>query len=84
MLDRQGGVCAVCRRLPKSGKLVTDHEHVRGWRQMPPEQRRRYVRGILCNFCNYRRVGRGMSLEAARGVVAYLEAYALRDGWMPR
>lgn len=83
ILEGQGGVCAVCKKIPASGRMVTDHEHVKGWKKMPPDERRKYVRGVICNYCNYRRVGRGMSLEIARNVTAYLERYALSP-WLPR
>lgn len=47
ILDRQGGVCAICRnpeRTVKNGKvcnLSVDHDHKTG-----------KVRGLLCNSCN--------------------------------
>lgn len=74
----QQGCCAICRRKPHEARMCIDHEHVPGWRKMPPEQRKIYVRGILCFYCNYRRVGRGINLEVARRMVQYLENYELR------
>lgn len=46
ILDRQGGLCAICRQPPKHrknrhGRLDVDHCHVTG-----------KVRGLLCNRCN--------------------------------
>lgn len=50
MLERQGGVCAICRQPEKvvhrktqrgPSRLAIDHDHVTGW-----------VRGLLCNRCN--------------------------------
>jgi len=86
ILARQGGVCAVCKRVPASGRLCTDHEHVRGYKKMPPEERRRRVRGILCFFCNHYYVGRAITVEKSRNVSAYLEAYEARlsSVWLPR
>jgi hypothetical protein len=80
ILRRQGGVCAVCRRVSEKGWMCIDHEHAPGWKRMPPEQRRRYVRGILCYFCNFRYVGKCLTAEKARAVAAYLEAYEDRKG----
>ena len=80
ILRAQGGACAVCRQVPKTGRLVTDHEHVKGWKKMPPEQRKLYVRGLLCWWCNHAYLGRGITLYKARGVVAYLMAYKKRRG----
>lgn len=42
MLDRQGGVCAVCMEVCTSGRrLAVDHDHATG-----------KVRGLLCTRCN--------------------------------
>lgn len=37
----QGGRCAICQRLPKTKRLVVDHEHSTG-----------RIRGLLCIVCN--------------------------------
>jgi hypothetical protein len=42
MLDRQGGVCAICKREPRTDiSLHVDHDHSTG-----------AVRGLLCFDCN--------------------------------
>ena len=75
LLDIQGGVCAICQKEPSKGKLCVDHEHVRGWKDMPDCDRKKYVRGLLCWFCNHYYVGRCITIEKARNVVKYLESY---------
>lgn len=75
ILDRQGGVCAICKKEPTKGRLCIDHEHVAGWKKMPDDQRKRYVRGLLCWFCNHYYVGRCITIEKAANVVAYLTEY---------
>jgi hypothetical protein len=75
ILDRQGGVCAVCRNEPKKGRLCIDHEHVKGWKKLPPEQRKLYVRGLLCWFCNHYYLSRAITVAKAYYVVDYLERY---------
>lgn len=77
ILKRQGKVCAICGRLPRSGRMVVDHEHVKGWEDMAPEQRKKFVRGVLCRLCNGYKV-RGMSLMTARTITTYLEAHLNR------
>jgi hypothetical protein len=75
ILKEQGGGCAVCRKVPKSGRLCVDHEHVPGWKRMKPEQRKKYVRGILCFFCNHYYMGRAITVKKARNVYRYLLKY---------
>ena len=78
ILKRQGNVCAICKRMPKSGRWVTDHHHVPKFKKRPPEQRKTFVRGIVCPFCNSHCIGRFMTLAKARNIVVYLEAYQRR------
>lgn len=81
LLDSQGGVCGVCGQVPtpnaETGKVrfVIDHEHVRGWKKMPPEQRRAYVRGLTCWWCNSTYLGRGVNVSRALGVARFLSRY---------
>lgn len=74
-LAAQGNVCAVCKTVPKTGRFVTDHEHVKDWKKMPDEERKLYVRGILCYWCNRCYVGRGITIAKAQNVVAYLQHF---------
>lgn len=41
MLEKQGGVCVICRGTDKTRSLAVDHCHVTG-----------RVRGLLCGTCN--------------------------------
>lgn len=77
LVRAQGGVCAVCGFLPRVTKrLVVDHEHVRGWKRLPPEERKRHVRGLVCSMpCNRRLLRREMTLLTAWKVVRYLKAH---------
>lgn len=77
LMAAQGWRCPVCRKTT-GVRWTTDHEHVPGWKRMPAEQRRRYVRGVLCSYCNHRRVNSRMPSAEARRIAAYLEAYEAR------
>lgn len=70
---RARGVCEICQG--KTKRLVIDHEHVKGWKHMPPEMRRRYVRGLLCWRDNVSVVGRGVTVTRLANAVAYLTRY---------
>lgn len=41
ILAKQGGVCALCGRPPKTRRLDMDHDH-----------KRMVIRGLLCHRCN--------------------------------
>lgn len=64
MLNRQGGVCAVCRGASSKGtKLAVDHCHDTG-----------AVRGLLCDNCN-RAIGLlGDDADVLRRAAEYLSA----------
>jgi len=84
LLKAQGWVCPICQQgndRPKTGKQAlwnTDHEHVPGWAKMPPEERKRYVRGVLCYYCNHRRVNSRMASDEAQRIADYFRAYEAR------
>jgi hypothetical protein len=76
LADRQGRVCFVCRKLPKTGRLHIDHLHVKNWKKLPDEQRAATCRGLLCHWCNRSYVGRCITAEKSRRVTEYLERFA--------
>lgn len=72
---RQGFVCGACGKLPRTCRLVIDHEHVRGWKNMPTLDRAQYVRGLLCWTCNGFRLARGATVSNLMGAALYLKDY---------
>jgi len=72
----QGCMCPICKVTNK--KFVTDHFHVRGWKNMPPHERKKYVRGILCTYCNFRVLFTGVTIEKLENAVAYLRRWEAR------
>jgi hypothetical protein len=79
MLNGQGGKCAMFEFCGSTepgdgGRWHVDHMHLPDevWKAMPPEEKRKHVRGLLCRDCNGARVS-GNTLESARAVVIYLE-----------
>jgi superfamily II DNA or RNA helicase len=75
MADNQGHVCKICKKYPLKGRLAIDHEHVKGWKKMPPEQRKKFVRGLLDWFCNSKVLTRGVDILKLEGALAYLKEY---------
>jgi hypothetical protein len=65
-----GEHCGICGRGPTPGRrLDRDHEHTTGGLGVP--------RGLLCSLHN-RWLPHWMTLELARGIVAYLERHENR------
>ena len=86
LLKGQDWKCPICMQgndRPKTGKQAlwnTDHEHVPGWVKMAPEKRKTYVRGVLCYYCNHRRVNSRMASDEAQRIADYFRAYEERRG----
>lgn len=78
ILVRQGNTCGACGTVPASGTLHIEHEHVRGWSKMEPDERRQYVRGLACWTCNTHYLRRGATPAKLRGAADFLEKYELR------
>lgn len=76
LLKAQGWVCPICTRRVVSWNV--DHHHLPGWKLLPPELRRRYVRGVLCVRCNYRLVHSTIDAETAQRVADYVRAFEAR------
>lgn len=79
LLAAQGWACPICEK-HRGVKWNTDHDHVSGWKHKSPEQRKRFVRGVLCAYCNHRRVNSRMGAAEAGRIARYLAAYEARRG----
>ena len=65
MLVLQKNACAICYRTPPEVTLCVDHDH-----------RTKRVRGMLCRFCNHKRVGYDQITSAIihRRIADYLDS----------
>jgi hypothetical protein len=72
LLEKQNGGCAICGKTPEEeGKsLAVDHVHLKGGGGE--------VRGILCGYCNHRRIGRHTDPELLRKMAEYISGHT---GW---
>ncbi len=61
-LQRQGGVCAICKAKPVGARLAVDHDH-----------KTMRVRGLLCRQCNTALGSFNDDPSRLRAAVAYLE-----------
>lgn len=52
-LRTQNYVCAACGQPnERDDVLLVDHLHIEGYQYLPPEEKRKFVRGLLCHPCN--------------------------------
>jgi hypothetical protein len=72
ILHKQGDMCPICKKESKTGRYVTDHFHAKGWKKMSPEQRKLYIRGVTCWWCNKQIIGRGITIEKLQNAINYL------------
>jgi hypothetical protein len=63
LLKKQGGRCAICRRDKSefTTRLAVDHNHVT-----------KEIRGLLCNYCNRRLIGRHRDSDLLRRMADYV------------
>jgi hypothetical protein len=69
LLQRQDHKCPVCLRGKEefTTNLAVDHDHISG-----------EIRGLLCNYCNHRLVGRHRDGSLLRRIADYIE---IGTGW---
>lgn len=68
------GFRATKRVKAKQKRKGAKERHTIKVRVMPQEERRRYVRGVIHNFCN-RFIRRWLTLDRAEAIVRYLRAF---------
>lgn len=73
LYNKHDGLCHVC--LKPSKRLNIEHEHVKGWKNMPPQEKKKYVRGLACFVCNYKLLQKGIDIARLKNAVRYLEEY---------
>ncbi len=84
LFKKQHKVCAICKTMPKSGILCVDHIHIKGFKIMPSEEKRQYIRGLLCYMCNTGLKGFEKTIDGKRnrqsleGTYTYFKKYKLK------
>lgn len=77
LLKCQGYKCPICEKYLDT-RVCIDHEHVKGFKSMPDDKKKLYVRGLVHWFCNHYYLGRSITVQKARNVVTYLEEFEKR------
>lgn len=68
ILKYQGGVCGVCDKPPGNRRLEVDHDHTTG-----------LIRGLLCWYCNKKRIGRETNPNVFDWAALYLRNPPAQD-----
>jgi len=74
--ESQGKRCPICGKFPKTGspcEFNIDHKHFPRFHQMAPELRKKFVRGILCQWCNRSYMAKAMTIAKAHNIITYLQ-----------
>lgn len=74
LFNTQDGKCAICLKNIDIKTANTDHEHIEDYNNLPQDEKKQYVRGLLCRCCNLSKVGSN-TLETAIRVVEYLQRH---------
>lgn len=80
MYDATKGCCYLCDRYYPV--LYVDHRHVVGYKKLPPEEKAKEVRGLLCFRHNKLTIG-GLEIdknarEILERVIAYFSIYPMK------
>jgi hypothetical protein len=79
MLSSQGGICPICEQeFTEESRPVIDHFHVPRFKKMKDFQKRKYVRGLLHNYCNRRMIPNGMTSKKAHNLYLYLRKFEVK------
>lgn len=82
ILNDQKGGCAVCGR--SEGRLCVDHIHILGFKKLQPEDKRKFIRGVVCFYCNtsfkgFERTRDGIrNRQQLEGTFKYFQKYRLK------
>lgn len=82
MYKEQNETCFICKRLYP--RMCVDHVHVPGFKKMLPEDKKKYVRGILCFMCNTHLKGLEktkdgeLNRQRLNGTVEYFQKFKLK------
>ncbi len=76
---QQQSKCKACKSTEHNGRnWSVDHEHIEGYADLPSNDKKKYIRGILCHPCN---AGLGLfknSIEKLESAIQYLKDYQAR------
>ena|SRR3990167_11071886 len=77
-IEVQDGRCWICNK--KQKVLCCDHRHVKGYAKLPPEEKKKELRGMVCFRCNRYLLGPAERYfknprEALKNALIYWRAY---------
>lgn len=77
IIEDQNYSCPICGNILCKTTNI-DHFHVRHWNKMSAENRKKYVRGITCWYCNKNALYKGISPQKLQATLDYLMRFEMR------
>lgn len=77
LLAVQGYKCPICLNVLNKTTNI-DHYHSKNWKNLPPEKRKLYVRGVTCWYDNKNSLYKGISIEKLQRTLQYLMDFEKR------
>lgn len=71
----QNGLCKICKRINDGYELCIDHDHVSNFKQLPPEEKKKHIRGLICSPCNKGLGNFRDNVESLLEAIQYLESF---------
>jgi hypothetical protein len=81
MYENQERVCWICKAMPKNNVLCVDHIHIKGYKKLLPEEKKKYVRALLCFQCNTafgRLERRKTPRKLLENIIRYFNTFAMK------
>lgn len=91
LYNKHDGRCWICKapfdgsdRRYEPRTACVDHEHVKGFKKMSDDEKRQYIRGMLCFQCNRLIAQKSNTVEKLQAGISYLNNYKRRSASVTR
>lgn len=80
IIRHQKYACPICeRKFDDKVRPCVDHVHVKNYKKLPDEERRTWIRGIVCIWCNKVALPRGITTHKAYNTYQYLWKFEIKQ-----
>jgi len=82
LYNKNGGLCYICNvpfdgsdRGEKPRLACVDHDHVKGFKAMSSDEKKKHIRGMLCSQCNRLLAQKSNTTKKLYKAIEYLERF---------